>query len=74
MENEVLVGNKTEILDLGVRSPDGLAVDWLFKHIYWTDTGLDTISVATYDGKMRKTLINTNLDDPRAISLDPENG
>ena len=62
------------VLDLSVRSPDGLAVDWLFKHIYWTDTGLDTINVASYDGKMRRTLVNKGLDDPRAISVDPENG
>ncbi|XP_053382468.1 low-density lipoprotein receptor 2-like isoform X2 [Mercenaria mercenaria] len=55
-------------------SPDGLAVDWLYKHFYWTDTGSDTIRVANYVGNKSKTLVSTGLDDPRAICVDPENG
>ncbi|XP_045159844.2 very low-density lipoprotein receptor-like isoform X2 [Mercenaria mercenaria] len=55
-------------------SPDGLAVDWLYKHFYWTDTGSDTIRVANYAGDKSKTLVSTGLDDPRAICVDPENG
>ena len=55
-------------------SADGIGVDWLYKHIYWTDTGSNKIKVATYDGKYVKTLISTGLDEPRAIALDPENG
>lgn len=54
--------------------PDGLAVDWIHKHLYWTDAGLNHIEVATLNGKMRKILINENLDEPRAIVLDPKNG
>lgn len=53
---------------------DGLAVDWLYKHIYWTDAGSDKIKVSDYDGLKRKTLINSGLDEPRAICVDPENG
>lgn len=55
-------------------SPDGLAVDWLYKNFYWTDTGSDTIKVANYPGDKTKTLISSDLDDPRAICVDPENG
>lgn len=55
-------------------SSDGLAVDWLYKKIYWTDTGSDKIRVANYNGDKSKTLISTGLDDPRAICVDPENG
>jgi hypothetical protein len=55
-------------------APDGLAVDWLYKHVYWTDTGSDTIKVTNYEGNIVKTLISSGLDDPRAICLDPENG
>ena len=69
-----MLAEDNRVLDLGVRSPDGLAVDWLFKHIYWTDTGLNTINVANYDGTMRRTLLTKGMDDPRAISVDPENG
>ena len=73
-EGVLLADDKTTVLADGVHSPDGLAVDWLFKHLYWTDTGHDSISVANYDGTKKRTLISTGLDDPRAISLDPMNG
>jgi len=53
---------------------DGLAVDWLYKHVYWTDTGSNTIKLTDYKGTQVMTLIDSGLDDPRAICLDPENG
>ncbi|XP_048255378.1 very low-density lipoprotein receptor-like [Haliotis rufescens] len=70
-------GNKSsveEVASTDVSTPDGLAVDWINKHLYWTDTGFDRIEVSSLDGKMRKTLINTGLDEPRAIVLDPNYG
>ncbi|XP_071119484.1 very low-density lipoprotein receptor-like isoform X2 [Haliotis cracherodii] len=70
-------GNKSsveEVASTDVSTPDGLAVDWINKHLYWTDTGFDRIEVSSLDGKMRKTLINTGLDEPRAIVLDPNHG
>ncbi|XP_078575904.1 low-density lipoprotein receptor-related protein 2-like isoform X3 [Branchiostoma floridae x Branchiostoma japonicum] len=57
-----------------VSIPDGIAVDWVYGHVYWTDTGLDTISVGTMDGAWRKTLVDTGLKEPRAIVVDPEQG
>lgn len=55
-------------------SSDGIAVDWLYKKIYWTENSKDKIMVADYDGKKIKTLVSGDLDDPRAIVADPENG
>ena len=57
-----------------VSTPDGLAVDWVHGHLYWTDTGLDNIEVATLDGSMRRILIDDDLDEPRAIALHPGKG
>lgn len=57
-----------------VSVPDGLAVDWVHGHLYWTDTGLDHIEVATLDGSMRRVLIKDHLDEPRAIALHPSKG
>ena len=57
-----------------VRTPDGLAIDYLGRNIYWTDTGTNRIEVGKLDGNARKLLIKDGLDEPRAIVLDEKNG
>lgn len=57
-----------------LHSPEGLAVDWVHKNIYWTDSGNKSISVATGDGRKKKVLIATELSEPRAIAVDPHQG
>ena len=59
---------------MGVLNPDGLAVDWVGRNLYWCDKGLDQIGVSTLDGHFRRALIKEGLDEPRAIALDPRNG
>lgn len=53
--------------------PDGIAVDGLRQHVYFTDTGHDTIERMDYDGPDRRVIVSTNLDEPRAIVVDPQN-
>ncbi|XP_060062204.1 low-density lipoprotein receptor-related protein 8 isoform X8 [Erinaceus europaeus] len=67
VEQEVLI-------DEQLHSPEGLAVDWVHKHIYWTDSGNKTISVARVDGSRRCTLFSRDLSEPRAIAVDPLRG
>ncbi|XP_057402196.1 low-density lipoprotein receptor-related protein 8 isoform X15 [Balaenoptera acutorostrata] len=62
------------LIDEQLHSPEGLAVDWVHKHIYWTDSGNKTISVATVDGGRRCTLFSHDLSEPRAIAVDPLRG
>ncbi|KAM7097531.1 low-density lipoprotein receptor-related protein 8 isoform 12-T12 [Molossus nigricans] len=62
------------LIDEQLHSPEGLAVDWVHKHIYWTDSGNKTISVATVDGGRRCTLFSHDLSEPRAIAVDPLQG
>ncbi|XP_025032901.1 low-density lipoprotein receptor-related protein 8 [Python bivittatus] len=62
------------LIDSQLHSPEGLAMDWVHKNIYWTDSGNKTISVATADGSKKRTLFSTNLSEPRAIAVDPIRG
>lgn len=62
------------IISSGLVRPEGLAVDWITRKIYWTDSDLKLIEVANFDGNYRKTLIWENIDSPRAIAVDPTAG
>ena len=57
-----------------VKIPDGLAIDYVGRNIYWTDTGTNRIEVGKLDGTGRKLLIKDGHDEPRAIVLDEKNG
>ncbi|KAL3288606.1 hypothetical protein HHI36_003043 [Cryptolaemus montrouzieri] len=54
-----------------LQNPDGLAVDWVGRNLYWCDKGLDTLEVSTLEGKYRRVLLSSGLEEPRAIALDP---
>lgn len=62
------------VIEDHLQAADGLAVDWIYNHLYWTDTAFNTISVADLDGKMRHTLFSEGLDEPRAIVVNPVEG
>ena len=53
---------------------NGLAIDWISRNLYWMDTKFDRLRVSRLDGSYQKTLINTNLELPRAIVVDPVEG
>ncbi|RWS07569.1 low-density lipoprotein receptor-related protein 6-like protein [Dinothrombium tinctorium] len=55
-------------------SPDGLACDWLTKKLYWTDSDTNRIEVGLFNGSFRKVLVYKDLDQPRAIAVDPTQG
>ena len=57
-----------------LQNPDGLAVDWVGKNLYWCDKGSDTIEVSDLNGKHRSVLISKGLSEPRAIAVDPLDG
>ena len=57
-----------------VRNPDGLAVDWLGRNLYWCDKMTDTIEVSRLDGRYRRVLVRTDLQEPRAIVVHPFRG
>nr|BDQ29912.1 very low density lipoprotein receptor c2 [Scyliorhinus torazame] len=65
-------GQSVLAMDLGI--PVGIAVDWIYKHIYWTDRGSKTLSVAALDGSRRTILFDTNLTEPASVAVDPPSG
>ncbi|XP_071510754.1 uncharacterized protein [Diadema antillarum] len=56
----------------GIKSVEGVAVDWSTKHVYWTDNPRGTIEVSKYDGSHRTTLLQDDVTKPRSIAIDPE--
>uniref|UniRef100_A0A3Q3XIF9 EGF-like domain-containing protein n=1 Tax=Mola mola TaxID=94237 RepID=A0A3Q3XIF9_MOLML len=45
------------VIQYGLATPEGLAVDWIAGNIYWVESNLDQIEVAKLDGTMRTTLL-----------------
>ncbi|XP_029103120.1 low-density lipoprotein receptor-related protein 1B-like isoform X3 [Scleropages formosus] len=62
------------VVQHGLATPEGLAVDWIAGNLYWIDSNLDQIEVAKLSGAMRTTLIAGGMEHPRAIALDPGQG
>ena len=62
------------LVKIDLDTPEGIAVDWVNKKLYWTDTGTDMIEVADFNGTNRLELITTGLEEPRAIVVHPALG
>ncbi|XP_047024157.1 low-density lipoprotein receptor isoform X2 [Helicoverpa zea] len=65
---------RTVVIGDQLITSDGLAVDWIYNHLYWTDTGKNHIELSDLQGNMRKILIRDQLEEPRAIALNPLDG
>ena len=57
-----------------VKSAEGLAIDWISRNMYFTDSETRTIEVASLNGQYRKTLIQSHISNPRGIAVDPIDG
>ncbi|XP_076445601.1 prolow-density lipoprotein receptor-related protein 1-like [Babylonia areolata] len=62
------------IIDVGLATTEGVAVDWVGGNIYWVESNLDQIEVAKLNGTNRTTLVAGAMHSPRAIVLDPRVG
>lgn len=55
-----------------ILSPEGVAVDWISRRLYWTDSSKDTIEVASLeDPNLRAVIVSKYLVNPRGIAVDP---
>jgi len=67
--------NSSRFAGAEIESPEGLAIDWVSRNIFWTDSALNHIAVASLDDPdKRKVLINEGLINPRGIALYPKKG
>ena len=53
---------------------DGLACDWVYGHLFWSDTGTNSIMMSDFDGKLLARVIQDDLEEPRALAVYPEKG
>eukprot|EP00118_Oscarella_pearsei_P005231 m.23758 g.23758 ORF g.23758 m.23758 type:complete len:1685 (+) comp28531_c0_seq1:115-5169(+) len=71
-----------EVISWGLPDPYALAVDWLGRHIVWSDVDPryekavygGRIWIAPYDAAYRRVLVWTGLEHVRALALDVRNG
>jgi hypothetical protein len=68
-----MVQGKESLMD-HVETADGVAMDWIYRKVYWTDTGNNTVGVTCFNTGASRTLFNSGIDEPRAIVVDPETG
>jgi hypothetical protein len=65
--------NSFEIVtQFNLESPEGIAVDWIGRKLYWTDGTPGKIEVSELNGRNRAVLISENVQRPRAIVVHPE--
>lgn len=70
----ILYVEEETVAQAEVKHPEGIAVDWIGRNLYWSDSGTDRIEVSHLNGTSRRVLVSENLDEPRAIVLDPGEG
>lgn len=57
-KQRILLGSdQQDVIVSEIQDPDGIALDWISRNIYWTDTGTDRIEVARLEGGFRKVII-----------------
>lgn len=62
------------VVQSGLSTAEGLAVDWLGGNLYWVESRLQQIEVATLGGEHRRTLLAGDMESPRALAADPRYG
>ncbi|CAI8020827.1 Low-density lipoprotein receptor-related protein 6 [Geodia barretti] len=67
------IGEATPIITCCLATPKDLAVDWLGRNLYWTDSLRGVIEVSLLSGRSRRVLYS-ELDQPSLLVLDPRRG
>ncbi|KAI4872410.1 hypothetical protein NFI96_033211 [Prochilodus magdalenae] len=66
-------GSREQLLSTGPdSSPEGLALDWVNRKLYWTDGGSSSICRSSLGGQEREVLVLEKLMKPRGIAVHPQ--
>jgi hypothetical protein len=79
IERQKIDGSSRQVLlEQGLDSCQGLAIDWMSRNIYWTDEGRGAISVSRLDSmeeaNLSKRRLLISVPHPRSIVVDPKRG
>ena len=69
-----MLSNVQEVVSVGISSAEGIAIDWVAGRIYWVESNLNQIEVADFNGGARTTVVSGDIENPRAIVVDPGTG
>ena len=64
------------IISCCLSAPEDVAVDWMGRNLYWTDSGRHVIEVSSLIGGSRSVLLEVDrtLGPPALLALDPMSG
>ena len=62
------------VVSVGYTQPDHLVIDWIARNLYWTCPRFNKIYVSRLNGSWSTVIIDTDLERPRGIAVDPGDG
>ena len=65
--------NREVLVNTGIMSVEGVAVDWIAGNMYWTDSGQNSIEVSRLNGSHRYVVVHSDDENPKDIVVDPVN-
>ncbi|XP_033629412.1 low-density lipoprotein receptor-related protein 2-like isoform X2 [Asterias rubens] len=63
-----------EVFGNGIQAPTAMAVDWVGRNVYWMDSIMELIEVASLDRNHRSVLISQNISLCNGLCVDPTEG
>lgn len=60
------------VVSVGVETAEDLALDWIGRHIYFTDSGRKHVVACDVHGTLCTVVVSGQLDKPRAVAVYPE--
>ncbi|XP_033115105.1 low-density lipoprotein receptor-related protein 2-like [Anneissia japonica] len=68
---DLALESEPEVVARNISESEGIAVDWVHKNMYFTETKRPAINAVNLDTLKLVTVVSENLDKPRAIAVHP---